>query len=272
MGWPDVRPLIGATAPVVAASPKAFWRFQDDLTDDASVGPYDLALTAGTETYIDVGNGRTAAVLDNSTYFTATGFKGITGSNPRAISMWIKTSLTGRNQQLIGWGSNTAGARWSMGIGPTGLLVVFAVGGNVIGSVNVADGQWHHIVSMLESGDTDVNLTKLYVDAVQDTDGTSVSEPVDTASDADVSVAIYTVDGTGTLFVGQMDEVAIFDTLTEADITAIYQGNRTPSENGFNYKESTEAWVTNDLPRSGGRYKHQLIAVSDQGNVYFGSA
>ena len=35
------------------------------------------------------------------------------------------------------------------------------------------------------------------------------------------------------------------------------------------WDEETEAWITNDA-RGGGRYKQQLVAVSDQGKIYFG--
>ena len=35
------------------------------------------------------------------------------------------------------------------------------------------------------------------------------------------------------------------------------------------WDEETGAWITNDA-RGGGRYKQQLVAVSDQGKIYFG--
>ena len=36
------------------------------------------------------------------------------------------------------------------------------------------------------------------------------------------------------------------------------------------WKESTEEWVSTDLKRSGGRYKTQIVVLSEQRQIYFG--
>ena len=265
MTWPIYRPLTNLTVPITDASPKAFWRFENDLTDDAVVGPYDLVLTTGTETYVDAENGRTAFSFDGSSYLTATGYKGITGSDPRAISAWIKTTSTAI-QIIVSWGNDISGERWVFRLN-AGILRVDIAGGVIYGTAIVNDGEWHHVASVLEAGDTDVNLTKLYVDGVEDVISLSTSKAVNTVGTQDVSVGHWI---TGIDFIGQMDEVAIFDGLTSAEVLAIYKGGRTAGQNDYFYKESTDTWVTTDLPRGGGRYKPQLVTISDQGKIYFG--
>ena len=268
MAWPLYRPVTDATTPVTDASPKAFWRFEDDLTDDATVGPYDLALTTGTETYADAGNGRTVFSFDGSTSLTATGYKGITGSNPRAISAWIKTTSSVSDITIITWGAEALGQRWMFRVLSTGVLRIDNAGGNAAGSTVVNDGKWHHVAAVLESGDTNVNLTKLYVDGAAETIASSTSRAVNTVGTEDVIVGDWV---SGNAFTGQMDEVAIFDGLTSTEVLAIYRGGLTAEQNDYVYKESTDAWVTTDLPRGSGRYKSQLVTVSDQGRVYFGA-
>ena len=42
-------------------------------------------------------------------------------------------------------------------------------GNRVFGTTNVADGQWHHVVAVVdEEGNADLNQSKLYVDGVLD--------------------------------------------------------------------------------------------------------
>ncbi len=267
MGFPLDRPVTDPTAPVVAASPKTFWRFEDDLTDDATVGPFDLTLTAGTETYADAGNQKTAFSFDGSTYLTAAGYTGITGSDPRAVSLWAKT--TGTTVFMVGWGSLLSGGRWEFFLDGSGRLAVTVGGGTAIGTQNVADGALHHLVVVLESGDDNVNELVMYVDGALETISSASNKVINTVANAGVNVGSSSF--ATALYTGQLDEVAIFDGLTANEVLAIYRGGLTAEDNDYNYKESTDEWVTVDLPRSGGRYKSQLISVSDQGKVYFGA-
>ena len=68
-----------------------------------------------------------------------------------------------------------------------------------------------------------------------------------------------------------MYEVAIFDGLTAEEVLSIYQGGLTVEETDMSYRESDDSWVSIDMPRSGSRYRNQLVVLSEQGQIYFGS-
>lgn len=274
MTFPELRPLLDPVTPVTDASPKAFWRFENDLLDTVSVGPFPLSVVAGTETYDSDRNvDRTSFEFDLSTYLAASGYKGIAGSNPRAVSFWVRTSVneSSGNGIMVEWGDSGTGELWRIRIANTpGTVRVQINGANINNIVRVDDNEWHHVVISLESGDTTSDDIKIYIDGVEDAVTSSATVTVDTGASYDVTLG-STFDGLA-FFKGSLNEVAIFDGLTAGEVLTIYQGGRTVDELGYSYKESTDTWVSADQPRGGSRYKIQIVALSDQGKIYFGAA
>ena len=267
--FPEERTILSPTDFVTDASPVAFWRFEDDLTDDATDGPYDLALTTGTESYEDSDNGRTAFSFDGATYLSATGYKGITGSDPRAISAWIKTSTP--DVEIISWGDNVAQKRWVIRTNTTQLRAENQ-GGNIIGTTNIIDNKWHHVVVALDAGYTNIRDVKLYVDGVREVISSVTANAMDTADTQEVIIGAYILAaGSPRYFIGLIDEVSIFDGLTQSQIEDIYNSGTSAHYSGMTWKESTDEWVSADMSRGGSRYKPQLVTVSDQGKIYFGA-
>lgn len=186
------------------------------------------------------GNGRDGAVAGTAVWGTGkvggalqfdgvddqvvvTGWKGISGGSSRTISAWIKTSSTA-DQAIVAWGKNDTNKKWIFRVqddnGIVGALRCEVNGGHIVGHVNVADGQWHHVaVTLQESeGGVRVNEAKMYVDGALQRTSSSASAPVQTADAAGGGVDVMIGnDQQGRRFTGQIDEVRIYDRVLSED-------------------------------------------------------
>ncbi|MCP4708410.1 MAG: LamG domain-containing protein, partial [Planctomycetes bacterium] len=146
----------------------------------------DLTNMTGTEwTTGQIGN---ALDFDgNEDYVKITGYKGISDGASRTTTAWIKTTSGGK---IIFWGKIETAGKWIMMIDPSnGALRIAISGGNIIGSTDLTDGQWHHVAAVLEDdGLPDANEIKLYVDGAKEIISSSSSCRVTTVLDADVRV------------------------------------------------------------------------------------
>lgn len=275
--FPDDRPTTkNPVTSVTDLSPIGFWRFENNLNDTATVGPYNLSLTAGSETYgAETDRGIIFGVFDASTYYSASGYKGILGSNPRAISCWVKIDGP-KAITICTWGTPTIGERWTFRTQTSGELRTECAGANVVGTKIITDGKWHHVVSSLEAGDTDMNQVIHYVDGEVDPASSSSSQALNTTSAADVTVGAREA---GTLiFDGDIDELAIFNGLTPANVASLYENGLQAYDETKVWDEETKTWyaeTTNTgkqrLAQAGGRLKTSIIAVSDQARIYVGT-
>jgi len=163
-----------------------------------------------------VPSGTTAALQfdeNSSQLVNALGYKGITGTNPRSMSAWIKTTSNDM-EPIISWGRDTAGEKWTFRVqnqnGTAGAIRVEVNGGYVVGNLNVADGQWHHVAATWEDdGSPNANDVKLYVDGARQATSARSGQSMNTASDEDVRIGRAVVDGR--FFHGTMDEVRVYD-------------------------------------------------------------
>ncbi|MCH9022698.1 MAG: sulfatase-like hydrolase/transferase, partial [Planctomycetes bacterium] len=162
-------------------------------------------------------------------YIEIEGYKGITGSASRTVSAWIKTSPDG-NQHIVTWGTAVAGEMWHLSINQANNALRIAVlDGHIIGSTNIADGQWHHVAAVLsDDGSPDVNEIKLYVDGDPDPESLSLSRQIDTAVGNNVKIGVFT---TGAYFNGFIDDVRIYDApLSAGDVQNWYDYGTEPSQ------------------------------------------
>jgi hypothetical protein len=97
--------------------------------------------------------------------------------------------------------------------------------GCVVGNTDIRDNNWHHVVAVLDSdGTPDNDEVKLYVDGVEESYSSIISEPIATASHSNVTIgASYLNDGTVVVpFTGLIDDVRIHSrALSEAEIQAL---------------------------------------------------
>ena len=161
----------------------------------------------------------------NGDEVTITGYKGITGTNARTMSAWIKT--TDIDAAIMSWGTDASGQKWifrtQSGNGPVdGNLRVEVNGGYDVGTNVVADGQWHHVVAAFpEDGTPNPEDMLFYVDGEPDpSSAVNSNVTINTASSLDVRIG---QDHSNRRFNGLIDEARICPGVRSADwIRACY--------------------------------------------------
>ncbi|MBD81225.1 MAG: hypothetical protein CL840_20070 [Crocinitomicaceae bacterium] len=146
------------------------------------------------------------------------GYRGITGRGARTIEAWVKFSSNATNDQIVVWGTNSTGQKWTIRLdGSNGNALRAEInGGNIIGSTNLKDSKWHHVaVVWSNDGSPNISDAKLYVDGVREIIAKSNSRSLNTGNGAIVKLGNGFASNQS--FEGQMDEVRIWSAaLTEA--------------------------------------------------------
>ena len=191
---------------------EALWRFDEgsgSTVRDSSGNGYDGTIQ-GDLTWTD-------GVFKGALQFTGaagdrvevSNYEGVVGRADRTTLAWIKTTGAGT---IISWGSEDA--RWVFDIytqfqGTPGAPRMLLVGGFIVGSTDVRDGDWHHVAAVLESaGAPRVSDIRLYVDGVQEAISYLARGVVNTGNRA-----VWIGDGPNQYFppfTGALDEVAVF--------------------------------------------------------------
>lgn len=151
-------------------------------------------------------------------YVTITGFRGVSGSQSRTCSAWVRT--TGVSVDIVGWGVSAMGRKWRIRVNESGSLRAEVQGGYIYGATPINDGQWHHVAVVLENdGTPDISEAVLYVDGVRDTVQGVIPCPIDTSGTRDVSFGYY-----AKCLHGQLDEVRIYArALDDAEVWGVYE-------------------------------------------------
>ncbi len=163
-----------------------------------------------------------------------TTFEGIGGNTARTISAWMKTDSTS-GQSIVSYGARDAnGRKWHFRVNPDGApripgaVRTEAQGGNQTGSTDLADGLWHHVVSVFPGGDGGDNAdVRHYVDGVLDTPTGTTDEPINTGIGGDfprVSIGArrQSPPAVENFMDGWIDDVRMYDReLSEAEIQGL---------------------------------------------------
>jgi hypothetical protein len=189
------------------------------------------------------GNGNTLGTIVNSTFSLANGKIGfgvglvgngyllcspsslLTGAQPRSISCWFKTTSvppSGVRQILQTSNNITPGTPTTLAfiLLSTGILSVGTYGGNVSSGIVVTDGLWHHAVVTF-----DTSNIRLYLDNVL------VNTGVINVSFSNSNIIIGAQTTTTNLFVGEIDEVGIWNmVLTASEVSLLWNNG-----NGITY-------------------------------------
>ena len=151
------------------------------------------------------------------------GYKGVSGSNPRTVTAWVRVESNGSNLAIVHWGTlGTSGAQWFNEITAGGKLRASVLNGSIIGSTEIDDGAWHHVAIVLpDKENVKVEDILLYVDGEQEDTTLNLNngdQTIDTAVDMDVLIS---TDGSE----GLLDDVRIYNyMLREDDIRALADG------------------------------------------------
>jgi len=147
-----------------------------------------------------------------------TGWKGVTGTRPRTIAVWLRTQRP--RGEIVSWGKRDFGQmcmirffRSRVGIIPRG--------GYLYMKEPVHDGRWHHVAVVVREAESP-NLYEdatLYLDgepAVIDDIGLLDLWPLNTGKELDVAIARG--------FKGALDDLRIYDrALSEDEITRLFK-------------------------------------------------
>jgi hypothetical protein len=162
--------------------------------------------------------------LDGATQFaTINGYTPPVGTNARTTAAWIKTAGTG---SIIAWGPNTTSLKWMMRLESattgTGALRLEVGGGSVVGTRDLRDDQWHHVVAVLPAiAAPNATNVLLYVDGVIEPLTSRAASPINTAA----ASATVGTDAQNRFFMGVIDEVRVYPrALSAIEIAALFNG------------------------------------------------
>jgi hypothetical protein len=150
----------------------------------------------------------------NQTYFWATDNGMPFGDTSRTIEFWARPANNARIPFIYGGFSN-AGAFYPLFNGSTACIGSWG-DGEVCGSTNVANGNWHHIAMTYSQGD---HVARLYVNGLLEATMPRVYNSVPTGS---VFVGSSTPAGSNEYYDGDLDEITVYDRqLSQAEIQRI---------------------------------------------------
>ena len=147
-----------------------------------------------------------------------TDYKGVTGTAPRTISVWIKTDAA--NGEIVSWGKDDFGQMWIMrfirrhvGVTPNGGYYYMAD--------DVHDDAWHHVAAVVRKAE----LPNLHDDVTVYLDG-KIAEvhriglldlwPIETGAELEVAI--------GKRFKGSIDDLRIYSrALSDEEIQTLFR-------------------------------------------------
>lgn len=200
-----------------------WWKFDEvsgQTAADSSKHGRKGTLKGGLSFDKDSASGRMGKALKldgGDDYAEITGYKGVTGTRPRTVAAWIKT--TTNRGEITSWGADDYGRMWTFGF-IRGRIGVTPKGGYLYINDAVHDNQWHHLAAVVQKAE----LPNLHDDVKLYKDGTLAEIhdiglldlwPIDTGSEFDVRI--------GRRFNGLIDDVRIYDRpLFENEIKALF--------------------------------------------------
>ncbi|MBE0534793.1 MAG: LamG domain-containing protein [Phycisphaerae bacterium] len=227
---------VAAVCPVFAADKKkpaaldedpalvGWWKFEEKTgttAADSSAAKHHGTL-AGQVTFEvasvegKVGNG---LMLAADQYVEIKNYKGITGTKPRSVAAWFKT--TKRQGDIAVWGARDSGKQFRFGH-IRGRLGMTPFGGYYYMKEYTDNGKWHHIVLVITESELP-NLhdnVSIFLDGkIAEVDDIGLLDllPIETAEGADVRL--------GSGFEGILDDVRIYSrSLTLDEAKTIYEG------------------------------------------------
>ena len=146
------------------------------------------------------------------------GYKGVTGTQPRTVSAWIKTEAT--RGEIVSWGTQDFGQMFIFGH-IRGRIGITPSGGYFYMNPETDDDEWHHVAVVVR----DAELPNLHDDVTLYLDGVEAEIhdiglldlwPIQTGGDLDVRI--------GRRFNGLLDDLRIYDrALAGNEIKALFE-------------------------------------------------
>jgi len=202
-------------------TPIAHYLFNDDATDEIS--GYDFTTVSGA-TY-NTGKINNAIYFDGiDDYAQITDDGTLDLNSDFSISFWMRSATSGSNDSMIEKWQSTGARNFVIFQGSSGVLIAQVSDGtavNIIGSTDLSDDAWHHVVFVRDrTGD---NQLKLYVD--NSSDATPVTDGRGTITNNAVVAVGRRSNGTQH-WQGYIDDLRFYDkALSTEEISAIYNSD-----------------------------------------------
>ena len=206
--------------------------FEGNLED---ISEYDRnASTTGTPVYTAGPNAIGQAYeLDGTNALTIPGYLGELKGRDRTVATWFKT--TQNNKVIVNWGTPATGQKITFKTHSNGNLRLEVAGGYIVGSVPVADGEWHHVAFTFENdGTPDVSEALLYVDGKPDVISSAAPRVINTVAGGDVLIGRDDFAGST---IGALEDFRIYSiALTPEEIASltVLPATGLVSDYGFN--------------------------------------
>jgi len=220
-GTPLVRTYsVQATSVIADSQPQAYWTFDEGVADVSGNGHHGRLFGAGFSSDVPpvLGFGKSAQFdgandyisatinVSETAYTTSLWFK--SDSDNRGIFAVVDSDLGagGHDRHLYLTNGNVATRTWSDET-------------IVTSGLDVADGNWHHLVHVVGS---EIDGQRLYVDGQLAVAGSKALSDFDWQRQINIG---FSNDAAGGYFQGRIDDVAVWDSvLTEPQIRALSQG------------------------------------------------
>lgn len=217
--------VLGGTLAIGLPAPKVRYTFDDAANLGADAGTLGKTLAAekeGAATYAEGGISGGCASFNGTGCLLAAAATGLPSGNAAfTISLWMKTTSTKANLSFSSWGNNT-GNQYNGFLmqSSTQLKHTFWEGGvdfvSKSRASSLADGAWHHIALTY---DPSAHSRTYYIDGVQ-FDSQMNAQYTRAVPEGNPFKVGFSQNSAN--FIGQMDEVMVFDrALTAAEVAAV---------------------------------------------------
>lgn len=159
---------------------------------------------------------------------------GIGGSGDRTFAMWIKADPSNAtvDNGFLGYGRTANGEKWHLRVntgaadGVVGAFRLEVQGGRIVGTTDIADGEWHHIaVTFEDDGTPMLGDSKLYVDGELDVisglGDIGINTVIDAQDSKTISLGRRLQGETPRYFDGNLADVRIYDNALSAEEIAM---------------------------------------------------
>jgi len=210
------------------------WPLDGDANDVSGNGLHGTIVLVdpnGVPNFIDGALGLALDFSGGNDYVNIDGYKGINidPNDPDrvqpafSVMNWFKvdTGAANGNVEMVTWGTSAGRQRLTWRV-HQGRLRTEHASGNLRGNTYVDDGEWHHgALTVTEGANLRPDVTKLYVDGVEDTTFSGSNNPYELTEGVDVRFGMSGPQN-GRYWPGALDDVRIFDhTLSTGEIREI---------------------------------------------------
>ena len=145
-------------------------------------------------------------MLTNQSYIECTNFTGLAGNTNRTIEAWIRTTDGSTNGEIMAWGTQVTGAKYTFRL-VNGRLRVEVHGGGTESTTAVDDGEWHHVACVLDGNN--VGQVRFYIDGVLDQNQVSGTTAINSNNN---SAKVRISRGVNNRYIdGTIDDVRLWD-------------------------------------------------------------